>query len=212
VETIADLEPERWALDLIEGSPIAAVISNPRLPDNPIVACNQAFLHLTLYAREEVIGRNCRFLAGPGTEPQLRRAMREGIRCRRPALVELLNYKRDGTAFRNAVVVAPVFSPHDENELLYFLGSQVEVVDEMADGAPSTEQSRRVWAAQAVRSLSKRQFEVLSLVAEGLRNKQIAHRLGLTEKTVKMHRSITMERLGTRTAAEMIRLAVEAGI
>src|SRR3546814_7933630 len=51
--------------------PIAAVISDPRLPDNPIVECNAAFSALTGYGPEEILGRNCRFLAGQGTEPEL---------------------------------------------------------------------------------------------------------------------------------------------
>jgi PAS domain S-box-containing protein len=205
---MVDLEPERWALDLIEGSPLPSVLSNPRLEDNPIIACNQAFVDMTLYPREEIIGRNARFLSGPETEPSMTRVMRDGIRDHRPTLVELLNYKKDGTPFHNAVFVSPLFAPDDEEELLYYLGSQVELHPD----APGPSLSRRVCATQAVRTLSKRQVEVLRLVANGLRNKQIAYQLGLTEKTVKMHRAITMERLGTRTAAEMIRLAVEAGL
>ena len=39
-----DLTPEDWVIDLIDDSPIASVISNPRLPDNPVVACNEAFV------------------------------------------------------------------------------------------------------------------------------------------------------------------------
>ena len=203
-----DLTPDPWVTDLIEGSPIASVISNPRLDDNPLVAVNQAFLDLTQYTREEVIGRNCRFLAGPSTENWLTQAMRDGIADRRPVLVEILNYKKDGTPFRNAVLVAPIFDPDDSSELLYFLGSQVEI----APDAPGLSSSRQARAAEAVQALSKRQFEVLSLVARGMRNKQIAYELGLAEKTVKMHRGIAMEKLGVRTAADMIRLAVEAGI
>jgi len=205
---MVDLEPERWVLDLIEASPVASVISNPRLPDNPVVACNQSFLDLTLYPREEIIGRNCRFLAGPGTEPWLKQAMRDAIAERRPVLVEILNYKKDGTPFRNAVLVAPLFSRESGDELHYFLGSQVELDEDN----PGPSLTRRARAAQAVGALSKRQSEVLALVARGLRNKQIAHELGLTEKTVKMHRTITMDRLGVRTTADMVRLAVEAGI
>jgi PAS domain-containing protein len=55
--------------DMIKGSLVAAVISNPRLPDNPIIACNGAFETLTGYAHDEVIGRNCRFLTGPDPSP-----------------------------------------------------------------------------------------------------------------------------------------------
>ncbi len=203
---LLNLVPDNEAAVLIGMSPIASVVSNPRLPDNPIVACNQAFLDLTGYPAEEVLGRNCRFLAGPGTEPWLTEAIREGVRDKRPSLVEILNYKKDGTAFRNAVLVAPIFGENDE--LIYFLGSQVEL-GEQAAGPSNT---RRARATERIRELSPRQLEVLKLVAGGLRNKQIAWELGLSEKTVKMHRGIAMDKLGVQTAADMIRLAVEAGI
>ncbi|TIX51556.1 LuxR C-terminal-related transcriptional regulator [Alteraurantiacibacter aquimixticola] len=201
-----DITPEAWVADLINGSPVASVVSNPRLHDNPIVACNQAFLDLTGYPEEEVVGRNCRFLAGPDTEPWLTDAIKEGVRDKKPVMVEILNYKKDGTPFRNAVLVAPIFG--DDDELTYFLGSQVELDED----APGPSISRRAKAAEKIRTLSPRQLEVLKLVASGLRNKQIAWELSLSEKTVKMHRGIAMEKLGAKSAAEMIRLAVEAGI
>lgn len=191
---------------LIADSPIASVISNPRLPDNPIVACNALFCDLTQYGPDDIIGRNCRFLSGPGTEPWLSESIREGVRDHRPVLVEILNYKRDGTPFRNAVLVAPMFD--EDGRLEYFLGSQVE----LADSAPGPSTSRRIHAAEMVKRLSERQRQVLTLAASGLLNKQIAGFLGLSEKTVKMHRGILMERLGVSSSATMIRVAVEAGL
>lgn len=170
------------------------------------MACNQAFIDLTGFGEDEVVGRNCRFLAGPATEPWLTDSIREGVSEKRPVIVEILNYKKDGTPFRNAVMVAPIFD--EEEELLYFLGSQVELSEDAA--GPSL--TRRVRASEKIRDLSPRQLEVLQLVANGLRNKQIAWELGLSEKTVKMHRGIAMDKLGVQTSADMIRLAVEAGI
>ncbi|TKD52336.1 PAS domain-containing protein [Sphingomonas baiyangensis] len=191
---------------MIAHSPIASVISNPRIDDNPIVACNEAFCELTGYPVDEVVGRNCRFLAGEGTEPWLTEEIRTGVRERRSVLVEILNYKRDGTPFRNAVVVAPMFG--EDGELQYFLGSQLE----LPDGVPGPSTTRRIRAAETVKALSERQRQVLELVAKGLLNKQIAGVLGLSEKTVKMHRAIVMERLGISRSAEMVRVAVEAGL
>ncbi len=199
--------PEPRMLALIEQSPIASVISDPRHPDNPIVACNDAFCALTGYPREEVLGRNCRFLSGPGTEPWLSEQIRKGVREHKPVLVEILNYKRDGTPFRNAVLVAPIYDEGDE-ELVYFLGSQVAIDDD----APAPTSLRRIRAAELVKTLSQRQWQVLKLASNGLLNKQIAAELGLSEKTVKMHRAILMDRLGTPTTADMIRVAVEAGL
>lgn len=192
--------------ELIDCSPVASVVSDPRLPDNPIIACNQAFKDLTGYDEDEIVGRNCRFLAGPGTEPWLTETIRQGVRERKPVLVEILNYKKGGTPFRNAVVVAPLFD--NDGELAYFFGSQVELLEDSQ--GPSL--ARRVRATEKIKDLSKRQLEVLQMVASGLRNKQIAWELGLSEKTIKMHRGIAMEKLGARSSAEMIRLAVEAGI
>ncbi len=189
---------------MIATSPIAAVISNPHLPDNPIVECNDAFAALTGYRPDEIIGRNCRFLTGPGTEAELSDALRGAIRDRRAALVEILNYKKDGTPFRNAVLVAPLFGPNGELE--YFLGSQMEV-----EGDDGRIDDRRDAARARIAALTPRQREVLLLMAEGLLNKQIAWKLGLSERTIKMHRSALLRSLGLETTADAIRLAVEAG-
>lgn len=203
----ADLPPVRDRhFRLVADSPIPSVISDPRLPDNPIVACNAAFCDLTGYPVGDVVGRNCRFLSGPATEPWLTEEIRRGVREHRPVLVEILNYKRSGQPFRNAVLVAPIY---DENDaLLYFLGSQLEI-----DPTAATPSSmRRIRAAEMVKTLSPRQGQVLKLVANGLLNKQIAAELDLAEKTVKMHRAILMKRLDLHTTADLIRLAVEAGL
>ena len=198
--------PIQSVVEMIESNPIASVVSDPSLPDNPLVAVNDAFIQLTGYSREECLGRNCRFLAGKGTEPWLTDKIREGVRDHKPVLVEILNYKKDGTPFRNAVLVAPIYD--EENELLYFLGSQVEVEDDQ----PSMGVARRERAAEMIRTLSPRQLEVTTMVAAGLRNKEVAYRLGLSEKTVKMHRGLVMEKLGLKTSAELVRLAVEGGL
>ncbi|AXB76542.1 PAS domain-containing protein [Novosphingobium sp. P6W] len=190
---------------MISGSAIAAVISNPRLPDNPIVECNDAFIALTGYDRAEILGRNCRFMSGSGTEAALTETIRTGIRQKRPVIVEILNYKKDGTAFRNAVLVAPIFGA--DGELEYFLGSQMEV-----EAAKADKNERRSEAARSkVSALSPRQGQVLVAMAAGKLNKQIAYDLGLTERTVKMHRAAMLRALEVKSGAEAIRLAIEAG-
>jgi PAS domain S-box-containing protein len=191
---------------MIQRSPIASVISDPRIPDNPIIACNTPFIELTGYGVDEIIGRNCRFLAGPDTEPWLTARITKAVAERKPTLVEILNYKKDGTPFRNAVLVAPIFDANGELE--YFLGSQVELDTD----APGSSSPRRRKAAALIKTLSPRQLEVLGQMAHGLLNKQIAHVLGLSEKTVKMHRSLLIQKLGVPTSADAVRIAVEAGL
>jgi len=205
--TCCDLDEDGVVLmSTIVNSPIASIISNPRLPDNPIVGVNKAFCELTGYDPDEILGRNCRFLAGPATEPWLTERIHRGTLNRKPTLVEILNYKRCGTPFRNAVLVAPIFLP--DGELQYFLGSQVELDDDSA-GLLSSRHHR---AREIVGTLSPRQREVLQQISAGYRSKQISFNLGLSEKTVKMHRSLILEKIGTHNVADAIRLAVEAGL
>ena len=192
---------------MIENSPLAAVVSNPRLPDNPIIECNKPFLDLTGYAREEVIGRNCRFLSGPETEPWLSEKMRDCIHAQKPVLVEILNYRKNGTSFRNAVMVVPLFD--DDGEILYYLGSQVEV--DKADGYLNGSTEGLSNSKGKVESLTSRQREILIQMADGKLNKQIAFDLSLSERTVKMHRAALFRALGVKTSADAIRIAVEAG-
>lgn len=187
-------------------SPIATVITNPRLDDNPVVAANPAFCQLTGYDRSEIVGRNCRFLAGPETEPESTENIRQAIRTLTPTLTELLNYKRDQTPFRNAVLIAPIFDA--AGEIAWFLGSQVEV----GEGATAPLVLRQQRATELVTKLPPRQRQVLREMAGGYRNKQIAWRLSLSEKTIKMHRQLVLGKLGVSTTADAIRIAVEAGL
>lgn len=193
-------------LRAIASSPIASVVSNPRLPDNPIVGVNKPFRDLTGYRADEILGRNCRFLAGEKTEPWLTEKISQGVRDRKPVLVDILNYKRCGQPFRNAVLVAPIFL--ENGDLGYFLGSQVEL-DKDSLGLWSSRYER---AREIVKTLSPRQREVLQQISLGHRSKQISFRLAISEKTVKMHRALLLEKIGTHNIADAIRLAVEAGM
>jgi PAS domain S-box-containing protein len=193
-------------VESVATSPIAMVITNPRKPDNPIEIVNEAFLALTGYRESEIIGRNCRFLSGGETEPAVREQMRNAIQHARPVLVDVLNYRKDGSPFRNGVMIAPLFD--GEGDLDYFLGSQVDL--ERNDAAALSVRQAR--ATTLVRELPARQRQVLEAMAKGLLNKQIAYQLGIAEKTVKMHRVLLLERLGGVTTAEAIRIAVEAGL
>jgi PAS domain S-box-containing protein len=199
-------EDHRQLIETVGASPLAMVVSNPRLPDNPIEVANAAFCNLTGYSQAEIVGRNCRFLAGESTEPWVTGEIREALRDRRPLLVDILNYKKDGTPFRNGVMITPLFDP--EGGLAWFLGSQVDLGEPSADRLSG----RRGRAAALVADLPARQREVLEGMARGLLNKQIAWELKISEKTVKMHRALLLDRLGVATSAEAIRIAVEAGL
>jgi PAS domain S-box-containing protein len=101
------------------------IISNPRLPDNPVVFVNDAFCRLTGYAREEILGRNCRFLQGDGTDPAAVSLIHEAVHALRPIEIDIRNYRKNGEAFWNRLLLAPVHDAH--GTLAYFFASQVDV-------------------------------------------------------------------------------------
>jgi PAS domain S-box-containing protein len=180
------------------------VLSNPRRQDNPLEVVNPAFCSLTGYSEREILGRNCRFLTGSETDPNVSDELSSAIRSRRPVLVDILNYRMDGRSFRNGVMITPLFG--SDGEVEWFLGSQVNLGDE------DRLTTRRAAAAERVACLPPRQMQVLKLMSRGLLNKQIAWELKISEKTVKMHRALLLERLHASSSAEAIRLAVEAGL
>lgn len=83
-------------------------ISDPRLPDNPLIYANEGFERLTGYSVSDVIGRNCRFLQGPDTKPETVDIIREAIHADRACTVQILNYRKDGSPFWNRLSVTPV--------------------------------------------------------------------------------------------------------
>jgi PAS domain S-box-containing protein len=111
----------------VERTRMPMVVSDPRQPDNPIVLANRAFLELTGYSAEEVIGHNCRFLQGEGTSAEAISAIRDAIRDEREIEVEILNYRKNGSAFWNQLALSPVHD--DDGRLLYIFGSQIDVTE-----------------------------------------------------------------------------------
>lgn len=101
------------------------IVTDPRQDDNPIIFANPAFLQMTGYAANEVLGRNCRFLQGPDTDPDTVAEVSEAIRRRRETSVEIINYKKNGSAFWNALFISPVLD--GDGELRYYFASQLDV-------------------------------------------------------------------------------------
>nr|AML77585.1 putative LOV domain-containing protein [Masdevallia yungasensis] len=100
------------------------VITDPRLPDNPIIFASDSFLELTEYSREEILGRNCRFLQGPETDPATVRKIREAIDNQRDVTVQLINYTRSGKKFWNLFHLQPMRD--QKGEVQYFIGVQLD--------------------------------------------------------------------------------------
>ncbi|CAH2069561.1 unnamed protein product [Thlaspi arvense] len=103
------------------------VISDPRLPDNPIIFASDSFLELTEYSREEILGRNCRFLQGPETDQATVQKIRDAIRDQKEITVQLINYTKSGKKFWNLFHLQPMRD--QKGELQYFIGVQLDGSD-----------------------------------------------------------------------------------
>nr|KYP58604.1 Phototropin-1 [Cajanus cajan] len=100
------------------------VITDPRLPDNPIIFASDSFLELTEYSREEILGRNCRFLQGPETDRATVRKIREAIDSQTEVTVQLINYTKSGKKFWNLFHLQPMRD--QKGEVQYFIGVQLD--------------------------------------------------------------------------------------
>ncbi|AWN40681.1 histidine kinase dimerization/phosphoacceptor domain -containing protein [Methylobacterium durans] len=112
---------------IIRTTQLPMIVTDPRRHDNPIVFANPAFLRMTGYERFEVTGRNCRFLQGPDTCPKAVARVREAIRAERAVEIDLLNYRKDGTTFYNALHLNPVHAK--TGELQFFFAAQLDVTE-----------------------------------------------------------------------------------
>ncbi|KAM1447449.1 hypothetical protein EV2_006598 [Malus domestica] len=100
------------------------VITDPRLPDNPIIFASDSFLELTEYSREEILGRNCRFLQGPETDPETVKKIRDAINNQTEVTVQLINYSKSGKKFWNVFHLQPMRD--QKGEVQYFIGVQLD--------------------------------------------------------------------------------------
>ncbi|GJD82868.1 histidine kinase dimerization/phosphoacceptor domain -containing protein [Methylobacterium haplocladii] len=132
----------------VRGTRMAMIITDPRQADNPIVYVNNAFLAMSGYGRDEIMGRNCRFLQGPDTDRAAVRQIREAVAECRDIAIDLLNYRKDGTSFWNALYLSPV--ANEAGEVLYFFASQLDVTDRV-DAHLKTQQEKEHFEREVAR-------------------------------------------------------------
>ena len=163
-----------------KGDPFAAavratrmpmIVTDPRRDDNPIVFANAAFLALTGYAHDEVIGRNCRLLQGRDTDPASVAAIRAAVEGRHDISIDLLNYRKDGTPFWNALYLSPVTTA--AGELQFFFASQMDITDRVEVQLFLTEQ-REVLEREVARRTKDLQD---ALTAKTLLIHEVDHRV-----------------------------------
>lgn len=100
------------------------IVTDPNQDDNPIIFCNAAFQRLTGYSNDELLGKNCRLLQGPATSRTTVDRIREAVSAGKDISVDILNYKKDGSTFWNALFVSPVRD--EDGSIVYFFASQLD--------------------------------------------------------------------------------------
>jgi PAS domain S-box-containing protein len=115
---------KRVLLQSLEQSNVALTISRVD-GDWEILYANQKFLVETGYALDDVIGRNCRFLQGEGTDPNTVKLIHDMLVAFKPLDTQILNYKKDGTPFWSRLRLAPVFD--EQKQPIAFIGQQLNI-------------------------------------------------------------------------------------
>jgi PAS domain S-box-containing protein len=126
------------------------IITDPRQNDNPIIFSNKAFSDLTGYAPDELVGRNCRFLQGPETDRASVQKIAEAISAFRSIAIDIVNHRKDGSTFWNALFISPVFD--ESGEAIYFFASQLDFTDNKIKQMKTASARRKAEAEVAARA------------------------------------------------------------
>ncbi|WP_279481422.1 HWE histidine kinase domain-containing protein [Aureimonas sp. SK2] len=182
------------------------IITDPNSDDNPIVFCNDAFVRLTGYEREEILGRNCRFLQGPATNTDDVRKLSRAVEARESIEIDLLNYRKDGTTFWNALLVSPVF---ENGELTYFFASQFDVTERKR-----AEEHRFLLNRELDHRVKNTLATVQSVVLQTLRDAQVPANVasavsGRIQAMARSHDVLTAEAWASALLADVVMGALE---
>jgi PAS domain S-box-containing protein len=115
--------------DILDSCVNGVTLSDPDLPDNPIVYANAVFERMTGYSQDEILGRNCRFLQGEDKDQPELSELRTALAGARPVAVTLRNYRKDGSLFYNRLSIRPLLDP--DGKPIYYLGVQYDVTEQV---------------------------------------------------------------------------------
>lgn len=111
--------------ELVGGLAEVFCLADPSIQDCPIVYASEEFYRTTRYTRDDVLGRNCRFLQGPKTDKTTIARLRAAINSGQESCETVLNYRRDGSPFMNLLLTAPLYD--NKGAIRYFIGAQIDV-------------------------------------------------------------------------------------
>ena len=178
------------------------VITNPRLPDNPIVFCNEAFQDLSGYGREEVVGRNCRFLQGPDTDPEVIGRIRAAVGHGTDIAIDVLNYRKNGSTFWNALYLSPVRD--DAGEIRYFFASQLDVTTRVTGERSAIARRQEVEREIAERTADlERALEAKTLLLQEL-DHRVKNNLAMVGSLIRLQARVSVDRIVAARLEEML--------
>ena len=148
----------------VQMSRMPMCLTNPHQHDNPIVFCNQAFEQLTGYAQDEIMGRNCRFLQGRDTDPEAVAEIHRALDAGEDVHIELVNYRKDGSQFWNALFISPVVDT--SGTLVYHFASQLDVTRKR-EAEAVLQQSQRMETLGSMASSLAHEFNNLMTIVLG---------------------------------------------
>lgn len=119
---------------ILQGLGDCFCLTDPSLPDNPIVGASDGFVSVTRYTRQDIINNNCRFLQGQETDKSVVKRMSESLKAEREVTELLLNFKKDGTPFWNLLYICPLKDA--TGKTIFFLGGQVDVTRNINNATP----------------------------------------------------------------------------
>ena len=123
--------------------------------DRPLIFCNNAFTEITGYSKEEVLGRNCKFLQNNDSQPNELNIIRNSFEEKKSCEVILRNYKKDGTLFFNQLKLAPIFNK--KGKLTHYVGVQNDITDQIKNQETQKKIERKVALQKEI--LLKRKIE-----------------------------------------------------
>ncbi len=179
----------------VQMSRMPMCLSDPHRQDGPIIFCNQAFEQLTGYGQDEILGHNCRFLQGPDTDPAAVAEIRRALDAREDIHIELVNYRKDGSAFWNALFISPVTDT--SGTLIYHFASQLDVT-RRREAEAVLQQSQRMETLGSMASSVAHEFNNLMTIVLGN-----LERLGGEVGTGRGMRSIERATWGAKRAAKL---------
>jgi PAS domain S-box-containing protein len=184
----------------VETTRMPMIVTDPHQHDNPIVFANAAFVQMTGYSSEELVGTNCRFLQGPETDRDTVTEIRLAIAADREFSTEILNYRKDGSTFWNALFISPV--RNKAGETVYFFGSQLDV-SRRRDAEVALYQAQKMESLGQLTGGIAHDFNNLLQVISGYTDTMLAQ-LGRPEVNVtRLKRSAETIRLASDRAAKL---------